>query len=185
ALVLSALIVAVVSSRRARRKIFAGLLGAAGVLSRPFVRRRAALTARLAVFEEELHEGVDFLISRGRAMVAPFVYIFLDWLLMLATLYAAFYCVGHAVPLHVVVIGFSAGVFLSVVNLVPGGLGLMEGSMAAIFSSLGTPLETAVVAAVIFRVVYYLLPLTVTLLFFPEMVKTVRRTAYAGGAAGR
>ena len=59
--------------------------------------------------------------------------------------------------MHLVVIGFSTGVFLSIINLVPGGLGIMEGSMAAVFSAFGVPLETAVVATVIFRASYYVL----------------------------
>jgi len=107
-------------------------------------------------------------------MAAPLIYIGIDWFLMLATLYAAFECVEHPVPMHVVVIGFSTGVFLSVINLVPGGIGIMEGSMAAVFSSLGVPLETAVVATVIFRASYYILPLALTLLFLRPMLAAGR-----------
>ena len=103
-------------------------------------------------------------------MIAPLIYICADWFLMLATLYTAFRCVGQAVPMHIVVIGFSTGILLSVVNLVPGGLGIMEGSMAAVFSGLGVPLESAVVATVIYRVSYYIIPLLVTLLFFRGMI---------------
>lgn len=158
--------VAVVASRRARLKLFAALLWSAGALSRAFHRQPDAIRLRLARFEEELHDGLDFLIARGRKMISPFLYICADWFLMLATLYTAFQCIGQDVPMHLVVIGFSAGVFLSLVNLVPGGLGIMEGSMAAVFAGLGVPLEAAVVAALIFRASYYLLPLLVTLLFF-------------------
>jgi hypothetical protein len=162
--------VAIVASRRARLRLFAALISVADLVSRVFVHRRAALRSRLALFEEELHEGVDFLIAQGSKMIGPFVYICLDWFLMLATLYASFRCLGHSVPMYIVVIGFSTGVLLSIVNLVPGGLGIMEGSMAAVFAGLGVPLETAVVATIIYRVSYYVLPLLVTLLFFRGML---------------
>jgi hypothetical protein len=45
----------------------------------------------------------------------------------------------------------------------------MEGSMAAVFSSMGVPFETAVVAILLFRVVYYLLPLLISLFFLHGM----------------
>jgi uncharacterized protein (TIRG00374 family) len=118
-------------------------------------------------------------------MLGPLFYVFVDWALMLLTLYASFYCVGQVVPVHVIVIGFCAGALLSVVNLVPGGLGLMEGSMAAIFSSMGVPLETALVATVIFRLTYYLLPLVLTVLLFPEVIRSVRRATYETAPQGR
>jgi len=169
--------VAIVASRSARQWLFATLLRIPGALSRVTKARGDAIRAKLTLFEEELHEGVDFLISRGRVMIAPFVYIAIDWFLMLATLYTAFYCVDHPVPMHLVVIGFSTGVFLALINLVPAGLGIMEGSMAAVFAAFGVPLETAVVATVIFRASYYVLPLATTLLFFRPMLTAGRARA--------
>lgn len=162
--------VAVVASRTARLRLFAFLMRLPALFSRVLRTRGEGIRARLEIFEAEINEGVDSLISRGTHMLSPLAYIGLDWLLMLATLYAAFYCVERPVPMHVVVIGFSTGVFLSLINLVPGGLGIMEGSMAAVFAAFGVPLELAVVATVIFRVSYYLLPLTVTLVFFRHMI---------------
>lgn len=162
--------VAVVTSRTARLRLFAFLMRLPALLSRFLRVRGEGMRARLEIFEAELNEGVDFLISRRAHMASPLAYIGLDWFLMLATLSAAFYCVERPVPMHVVVIGFSTGVFLSLINLVPGGLGIMEGSMAAVFAAFDVPLEPAIVATVIFRVSYYLLPLAVTLLFFRPMI---------------
>jgi uncharacterized protein (TIRG00374 family) len=173
-LVLCSGAIAIVSSRGARQRVFAWLLRIPGALARVSRTRGEAIRAKLTLFEEELHEGIDFLITRGRAMIAPLVYIGLDWFLMLATLYTAFYCVEHPVPMHLVVIGFSTGVFLSIINLVPAGIGIMEGSMAAVFAAFGVPLETAVVATVIFRASYYVLPLAITLLFFRPMLAAGR-----------
>lgn len=42
--------------------------------------------------------------------------------------------------------------------------------MAAIFVSLGVPFETAVVAVLLFRVAYYLLPLVISVFFFRNMM---------------
>jgi len=169
------LIVAVVGSKRARERVFGALLTAADRLAAPLGKRGRALRSRLEEFEIELHEGVDFLIARGNRMWGPVVFIWLDWFLMMATLYAAFLCIGQPVSMGVVVIGFSIGVFLSIVNLIPGGLGIMEGSMAAVFAGLGVPLEAAVVATLLYRLFYYLLPLIVSLVFLRQMLLLPRR----------
>src|SRR5262249_3173852 len=111
--------IAVVASRGARQRVFAAIMKIPDLISGAFSSRRESLRARFALFEEELLEGVDFLITQGAKMASPLLYITLDWFLMLATLYTAFRCVHLAVPMHIVVIGFSTGVFLSIVNLVP------------------------------------------------------------------
>lgn len=177
AVIISCAAVAVVSSRWIRLRLFGVLMQLPNLFSRFTPGRRSAIRSTLELFESELHEGVDFLISRGTKMITPLTYIVLDWLLMLATLYTAFHCVEHPVPMHIVVIGFSTGVFLALINLVPGGFGIMEGSMAAVFAALGVPLEPAIVATIIFRVSYYVLPLLVTLIFFRQLLFANRATA--------
>jgi glycosyltransferase 2 family protein len=162
------LIIAVVASRRARQRVFGALLRLADRLARPFGARGHVIREKLEEFEIELHAGVDFLIASGHRMWVPVVYIWLDWFLMMATLYAAFVCVQQPVAMGVVVVGFAVGVFLSIVNLIPGGLGIMEGSMAALFAGLGVPLGTAVVATLLYRAFYYLLPLLISVLFLRE-----------------
>ncbi|MEA2626827.1 MAG: glycosyltransferase 2 family protein [Candidatus Binatota bacterium] len=169
-LVLCVAAVGSVAHRRTRHRLFASAIRVADRLSKRFVRNPAGLRARLRLFEEELHEGVDFMISRGWKMLLPVAYICLDWFLMLATLYTCFRCVREPVALSVVVIGFALGVFLSLINLVPGGLGIMEGSMSAVFAGLGVPLESAVVATLLYRIFYYLLPLAVSLALFRSMM---------------
>jgi hypothetical protein len=175
--------VVLAASSRVRRAVFGLLVASVDRVARRFVSTAAGLRKRLSLFEEELHEAIDFLIERRWRMAVPFAYIVLDWFFMLLTLHAAFFSVGRVVPLHLVVIGFSAGVFISVVNLIPAGLGLMEGSMATVFAGLGVPLEVAVAAVVIFRAAYYLLPLALTGLLFPDLLRTARQ-AVAGGVPG-
>jgi uncharacterized protein (TIRG00374 family) len=50
--------------------------------------------------------------------------------------------------------------------MIPGGLGIQDGSMAGIYAMLGTPLEITVLASILFRVVYYLLPFVIGLTMY-------------------
>jgi hypothetical protein len=117
-------------------------------------------------YQHKLNRGIEFLLSRKRQMIGPMFYIFCDWAFTILILYAAFVGVRYPVRLSVIVVGFAVGIVFSLVSLVPGGLGVMEGSMAAVFAGFGVPFETAVVATLIFRVVYYLLPILISLFVF-------------------
>src|SRR5207253_2166635 len=83
--------------------------------------------------------GRDLLLDRPHAMLAPTAYIVLDWAFTLLVLYAAFVAIGHPVQMSYVIAGFAIGMFVSIVSLVPAGLGVLEGSMAAVFATLDVP----------------------------------------------
>lgn len=135
-------------------------------------------------FQHNLNEGFDFLLSRKDRIVAPTLWITLDWVLTLAILWVAFHAVGHPVSPGIVIVGFAVGVIVSLASLVPGGLGIMESSMTAVFVSLGVPLEPAVVVVLIFRLVYYVLPLCMSLFLFHGLMGQVARAAGAAAWSG-
>jgi uncharacterized protein (TIRG00374 family) len=121
-------------------------------------------------FQRNLNRGIDFVLARKRHMVVPTLWIILDWMITLLILWGAFLAVHYPIPFSFVVVGFAVGIVLSLVSFVPGGLGVMEGSMAAVFASLSVPFETAVVAVLIFRVAYYILPMIISVFFFRGML---------------
>lgn len=120
-------------------------------------------------FQFNLNRGIAFLVARKRAMLAPAAFIIVDWFLTILILYTSFLSINYAIQFVEVIVGFAVGIVLSFASLIPGGLGVMEGSMAVVFASLGVPFETAVVAVLLFRVAYYLLPLLISLFFLHGM----------------
>ena len=70
-----------------------------------------------------------------------------------------------------VVTGFAVGVAAGVMSMVPGGLGVQEGSMAGAYHLLGVPLEQGVLVAFLFRLVYYMVPFGVSLLFYRNVLR--------------
>ncbi|MFI5365940.1 MAG: YbhN family protein [Candidatus Binatia bacterium] len=164
--------------RLRRRTLFILAEGAHMFLHRFFPRHKPA-RVRIWRFQRNLNRGIEFLLARKRHMVVPVLWIVVDWIFTLLILYGAFLSVHYPIPISFVVVGFAVGVILSLVSLVPGGLGVMEGSMAAIFASLSVPFETAVVAVLIFRVAYYVMPLVVSVFFFRGMLLQGARNAPA------
>jgi uncharacterized membrane protein YbhN (UPF0104 family) len=108
-------------------------------------------------------------------MIAPTLWILFDWVLTVGVLWAAFWAVNSVLPLSVVIMGFGVGLFFSLVSFVPAGIGIMEGSMTAVFVSLKVPLEASVLAVLIFRLTYQVIPLVVSLFLFHGLVRQAIR----------
>jgi len=154
---------------RLRRRTLFVLAQATYWVMRRVLPHRAPARTHIWRYQFNLNRGIAFLLSRKRQMVAPLAYIILDWMFTLLILHTSFLAVRYPIRLSFVIVGFAVGIVLSLVSLIPGGLGVMEGSMAAIFASLGVPFETAVVAVLLFRAIYYLLPLLFSLFFLHGM----------------
>lgn len=154
--------------RLRRRTLFRLALGTHWLLHR--VRPgKAPKRTHIWRYQFNLNRGIDFLLQSKRAMLWPLFYICLDWVFTILILYTAFLTVNYRVALSQVIVGFAVGIVLSFASLIPGGLGVMEGSMAAVFASMGVPFETAVVAVLLFRVAYYLVPLLISVFFLHGM----------------
>lgn len=181
-LVAAAILVAflLLHPRVRRRTLFWLAQGTYAILHR-FQTRWTPKRTHVWRYQFNLNRGISFLLSRKRHMVAPLIYIILDWLLTILILHTAFLAMRYDIPFSQTVVGFSVGITLSFLSLVPGGLGVMEGSMAAIFAGMGVPFETAVVAVLLFRLIYYILPLLVSLFFLHGMFTQARAAAAGGG----
>ncbi|MEO6026142.1 MAG: flippase-like domain-containing protein [Candidatus Binatia bacterium] len=170
-LVVVAMCIALLRRRWRRRLLYATTLFLDRVLERVAPHRRPP-RATLRRFRHNLNVGFDFLLQRPHDMLGPTVYIVFDWLFTLLVLYSAFVAIGSPIAMSHVIAGFAIGMFFSIASLVPGGLGIMEGSMAAVFVGLGVQYEQAVVAILIFRAAYYGLPIIASLMLAPRMLRT-------------
>jgi uncharacterized protein (TIRG00374 family) len=169
-LVLAACI-ALVRRKWRRGLLYAGMRLVDRVLKRVAPHRRPP-RSKLIRFQHNLNVGFEFLLQRPHDMLAPTFYIVLDWVFTLLVLYSAFLAIGVPIAMSHVIAGFAIGMFFSIASLVPGGLGIMEGSMTAVFVTLGVQFEQAVVAILIYRAAYYGLPILASLLIAPRMLRT-------------
>lgn len=157
-----------------RRVLFWGLEASHAIGRRFLPNHRTPRRMRLWRLQVNIERGFAFMLANWRSMVMPVVYIVLDWVVTLGVLWASFWSVGVVVPFPLVTVGFAIGILFSMVSLAPGGIGIMEGSMTAIFVALGVPLEPTVVAVLIFRIAYYAVPFLVSVSFFRTMLRVAR-----------
>lgn len=163
--------VALLRRRWRRRLLYTTTRMLDRMLARLAPHRRPA-RATLRRFQHNLNVGFDFLMQRPHDMLGPTLFIVFDWMFTLLVLYTAFVAIGTPIAMSHVIAGFAIGMFFSIASLVPGGLGILEGSMAAVFVGLGVQFEQAVVAILIFRAAYYGLPVIASLLLAPRMLRT-------------
>ena len=129
---------------------------------------------KLVPFKAEFNRGMELMGLRRGELKAPVLYVFLDWVGCLFTLYFCFLAIHYPIRAEVLVVGFAVGLFASILSLVPGGLGVMEGSMAAIYYSLMVPLEEAIVAVILYRLIYYVFPFLTSILLYRSLFKEAR-----------
>jgi len=156
------------------RSLRSGVLRGLGKAGRRLTRRD--LTATLDDFDATMSRGVSVVQARPRLLALMVALVVVDWTASVAALWFCFDALGDPISVGVLLTGFALGVTAGVLSMVPGGLGVQEGSMAGLYALLGVPLQKAVLASILFRVVYYLVPYLVSLGFYWRLLRQVGRT---------
>lgn len=85
------------------------------------------------------------------------------------TLYFLFVAAGHAVSPGVLLAGYGLPLLLGKVSFLPGGVGIVEGTMAALYDGLGVPGGVTVVVILAYRFLSFWLPLLVGFPLIPYL----------------
>jgi uncharacterized protein (TIRG00374 family) len=116
--------------------------------------------------------GFVALRRRPSLMVLPLLLVVLDWAASVLALDACFLALRTPIHPGVLLTGFAIGVSLGFWSMLPGGLGVQEGSMAGIYVLLGVGYERALLAAMLFRIIYYVLPFAASLPLYARLLRT-------------
>lgn len=79
----------------------------------------------------------------------------------LTSLYCLFLAFHQAVGVGVLVAGYAMGILFWIVSITPQGIGVVEGMMTLVFTSLGVPAEPAAIISLSFRGLTFWLPFLV------------------------
>jgi uncharacterized protein (TIRG00374 family) len=165
-LILAAAVAAVPSLRR-------GVLRLVGGMGRLVTRRDA--TDKLDELDATLARGMGVVHTRPLLLALMIALVVVDWTASVAALWFCFDALGDPISPGVLVTGFALGITAGVLSMVPGGLGVQEGSMAGLYTLLGVPLHIAVLASILFRLVYYLVPYVISLGFYWRLLRQVQK----------
>jgi uncharacterized protein (TIRG00374 family) len=117
-------------------------------------------------FEAQLDEGIRTIHGRKYELPKVLAYVFCDWGSNILILYFAFKAVGVSLGATTLIAGFAFGMLMTIIPILPGGLGAMEAAMTAAFSGMGVPVAQALTASLMFRLFYYLVPAFASVLIY-------------------
>ncbi len=135
---------------------------------RRFVKRffRKDLERVLADFDTAMARGVAGMRRKPRSALLIGALVLVDWFGSALALGFCFEALGAPLKPAVLFTGFVIGMTAGVLSALPAGIGVQDGSMAGVFALLGVGFEEAVLAALLFRGVYYVVPYLVSLAFY-------------------
>lgn len=139
---------------------------------RTFMRlvTRRDIAPGLRNFESTLNRGLREVRRRPQSLLLPVGLILADRVARVMVIWFCFQALGSDVGFGVTVTGFAIGVAAGVMSMVPGGIGVQEGSIVGTYHLLGVPLEEAVLASILFRAVYYMVPFGISLVFYRKLM---------------
>lgn len=133
-------------------------------------------------FESQLSEGITTIQARRYELPVVLGYICLDWVSNILILHYAFRAVDAHMHTSTLIIGFALGQLMTIIPILPGGLGAMEAAMTAAFSGMGISLGKALAASLIFRFFYYLLPAVASVFVYWGLRMSEDASCVDGGA---
>ena len=151
-----------------RRKLWQICLRIVFFFCRKIHRPHWLRVERAEGFFKNFNNSLNFITGNSAILLVPALYALFDWLLMFACLKCSFLAVRYPVDNMILLVGFSVGIFMTLVSFTPASIGVMEGSMAATFYFLGLDYNRALLATLIYRFAYYFLPIMTSLYFYKQ-----------------
>jgi uncharacterized protein (TIRG00374 family) len=154
-----------------RRWFLRTLINAGNWFNHKILRKKSNIK-RLVEIRNKLEETVAFLHQGWVQLIVVFFWVSMDWCFTALTLYFCFHAVGVNLPLGLLMVGFTVMFLSSNINPVPAGLGVSEALLAFVFNKLGVSFEKTLVAALLFRFVFFLIPLAVSTALYLDTMRS-------------
>lgn len=157
-------------SQTVRRRILSGCLTLWHWTEKKVLRRHQAERLPDTVLHN-VDASIRMLQSHWGSLGQALGFVTMDWVFTALTLGASFLAAGVPMSWGYLMVGFALAFLSTTINIFPGGLGVMEGLLAVTYAHFGVAPEKALVAALLFRVTYFLIPLGISSLFYLETLK--------------
>jgi uncharacterized protein (TIRG00374 family) len=141
-----------------------------------FVTRRHIETA-LNSFDNSINLGFNQLKQKPRYGLILAGLIMGDVAAMITALWFCFKALSIPVHIGALITGFNFGITLTVISFIPGDMGVQEASIAGILVIFGVPFSQSVLAAILFRVLYYFMPFVLSLGFYWGILRQTQRAS--------
>jgi len=140
------------------------------------VLKRPSHPEKLREVRDEVEVSIRYLHQGWTRLFLVLLWVSLDWAFTALTLYFCFQAAGVELPAGLLLVAFAVEFLTSTANVVPAGLGVTEGSLSGVLSLFGVDFHQALVAALLFRAIFFLLPLAIATGLYLETMRTLWRS---------
>ncbi len=130
-------------------------------LIRPFIHRNFIDESRAFSFAEEAAEGIDMIRHQPRLLLRPLAYSLLNKTLLIIVFTLVFLAFDVPFSAGTIFAGFSIGQLFVIVSPTPAGIGIVEGILTLLLTSLYVKVEAAAIITLVYRAFSFWLPLFV------------------------
>ncbi len=142
-------------------KVLALLARLINTVLRPFLHREYLSEARAHSYAMDVSEGLGSLPSKPGSLVTPFLLGLGTKILLMGVLLCSFLSFKIPFSAGTIVSGFAVAYLFVIVSPTPSGVGVVEGLMAVVLSTLGVDFSQAVIITLEYRGVTFWLPLAI------------------------
>lgn len=121
--------------------------------------RRLVTEARVCEFAREFSLGIQEARNKPDELVFPAILALTNKALLITIFFLIFRAFHVPLTIGTLIAGFSIGYLFWIVSPTPSGVGLVEGALTVVLSSLYIPLSAAAVIALAFRGITFWIPL--------------------------
>jgi len=149
------------------------LAAALNTVSRLLIRRDYLSTTRARGFAHEISSGLASVSEQPRRMLRPFLWGLAGKGLLMLVLLCTFRSFGVPYSAGTIIAGFALVFLFTIVSITPAGIGVVEGIMPLVLTSLRVDPSQAVIITIVYRALTFWLPLGVGAIAFRTLHRAV------------
>jgi glycosyltransferase 2 family protein len=153
-------------SAEALGKALAWMARVVNLILKPLLRREYLQVERAHTFANEVAEGISALRNHPRWAVKPLFFALLNKAILLFVLFLCFRAFDVTVGISTLVAGLAIAHLFLIISPTPAGIGIVEGILAVVLSTMGIPRQDAAVVTIAYRGFSFWLPLLAGMISF-------------------
>lgn len=115
------------------------------------IRGKEVSSAKESELFDDIYQGIGLFGGKKRFALLAILTGIVYWMGDILCFYFVFLSLGYQIHFGVLIFGYGVASLAGMISFIPGGLGVVEGSLGLIYSGLSVPSALAVAAILVFR----------------------------------